>query len=684
MSQNPLLFPGGLPPFDKIDPTHIRAGMRELLAELASELETLEGAAGPTWDAAVEAPSALGERLGRAWGVVGHLMGVRNSDELRAAYEEVQPEIVAFGLRIAQSPALFEALEGLASSDSFSAMDQAQKRIIESSLRDARLSGVALRGAEKERFNAIQSEMAECATKFSNHVLDATKAFALTLTAAEDVEGLPDGLKQLASQAAQEAGAGESTPEAGPWRMTLDAPSMGPFLQYSPRRELREKIYRAFITRASSGENDNQPLIARILELRREEAQLLGFEDFAAMSLSTKMAPDVATVESMLEDLRGSSFDAAASDLADLRELAATRGAPEKEGLQPWDLGYWSERLREERYDYSEEALRPYFPFPRVLEGLFALAERLFGIRITAADGEAPVWNPEVRFFRVQNEAGEEVAAFYLDAYSRPAEKRGGAWMDECIGRAPGKKPVAYLVCNQAPPVGDQPSLMSFLEITTLFHEFGHGLQHMLTRVERPMVSGIRNIEWDAVELPSQFMENWCYEREVLLGLSEHIETGERLPVEVFEKIRAARTFRAGSDMLRQLYFGLTDLALHHSFDPQGERSAFDIQREVASKTTVLPPLPEDRFLCSFGHIFAGGYAAGYYSYKWAEVLSADAFAAFEEVGLEDEAAVRETGRRFRDTVLGLGGSRPPMEVFSEFRGREPSTEALLRHAGLR
>ena len=684
MLKNPILFSGGLPPFDEIKAAHVGAGMRELLAELARDLEVLEANADPTWDAAIEAPTALGERLGRAWGVVGHLMGVRNSDELRAAYEEVQPEIVAFGLRIAQSPALFAALEGLAGGEAFAAMDETQKRIIDSSLRDARLSGVALRGAEKERFNAIQAEMAECATKFSNHVLDATKAFALTLEKAADVEGLPESLKQLAAQAAREAGDPESTAEAGPWRITMDAPSMGPFLQYSPRRELREQLYRAYITRASEGENDNTRLIEKILELRREEARLLGYSDFAAMSLSTKMAPDVATVEGMLEDLRASSFDAASSDLADLRELAEVRGAPEKDDLQPWDLGYWSERLREDRYDYSEEALRPYFPFPRVLEGLFALAERLFGIRITAADGEASVWNTAVRFFRVQDETGEEIAAFYLDAYSRPAEKRGGAWMDECIGRAPGKKPVAYLVCNQTPPVGDQPSLMSFLEITTLFHEFGHGLQHMLTQVERPMVSGIRNVEWDAVELPSQFMENWCYEREVLLGLSAHVKTGETLPVEIFEKIRAARTYRAGSDMLRQLYFGLTDLALHHDFDPQGERNAFDIQREVAARTTVLPPLPEDRFLCSFGHIFAGGYAAGYYSYKWAEVLSADAFAAFEEVGLDNEVAVKETGRRFRDTVLGLGGSRPPMDVFAAFRGREPSTDALLRHAGLR
>ena len=680
---NPLLFAGGLPPFDQVRPEHVVPAMRQLLAELGEELEEIEAAASPGWEAAVEAPAALGERLGRAWGVVGHLMGVRNSDELRAAYEEMQPEVVAFGLRMAQSRPLYDALEGLAQGDGFAGLDATRQRIVESGLRDAQLAGVALEGDAKARFNEIQGELAECSTKFSNHVLDATKAFSLTLREADEVAGLPESLRQLAAQAALEAGEAGATPADGPWRITLDAPSVSPFLQHARRRDLREAIYRAYVTRASEGELDNAGLIERILRLRREEAQILGFADFAALSLSTKMAGEAGAVDAMLEELRRASFEPARHELEELRELAAARGAAEAADLQPWDVAFWAERLREERYAYSDEALRPWFPLPRVLDGLFALAHRLFGVTIEAADGEAPTWHESVRFFRVHDESGEEIAAFYLDPYSRPAEKRGGAWMDECIGRAPGRKPVAYLVCNQAPPVGDQPSLMSFYEVNTLFHEFGHGLQHMLTRIERPMVSGIRNIEWDAVELPSQFMENWCYERDVLLGLSEHVETGEKLPAETFEKIRAARTFRAGSDMLRQLYFGMTDMALHHELAEGGAETAFDVQRRVAEKTTVLPPLPEDRFLCSFGHIFAGGYAAGYYSYKWAEVLSADAFGAFEEVGLDNEAAVRETGRRFRETVLGMGGSRPPMEVFRAFRGREPSTEALLRHAGL-
>jgi oligopeptidase A len=490
-------------------------------------------------------------------------------------------------------------------------------------------------------------------------------------------------LLELAAQAARQAGDEAATANAGPWRITLDAPSYVPFMQHSRRRDLRERLYRAFVTRASSGEHDNTPLLDRILRLRREQASLLGFESFAEMSLYTKMAPDVAAVERLLGELREASWDAAGRDLDDLRALARESGAPEADDFKNWDAAFWAERLRERRYAYSDEALRPYFPLPRVLEGLFALAGRLFGVRVRAADGEAPVWHPDVRFFCVEDPSGSPVAAFYLDPYSRPAEKRGGAWMDEVVGRGPGRLPIAHLVCNQIPPVGDRPSCMTFDEVHTLFHEFGHGLQHMLTTVERPLAAGIRNVEWDAVELPSQFMENWCYHRETLLGLSRHVDTGEPLPDEMFEKLRAARTFRAGSDMLRQLYFAFLDLELHQRWRPDGGESVFDVQHRVAARTTVLPPLPEDRFLCSFSHIFSGGYAAGYYSYKWAEVLSADAFSAFEEAGLEDPRAVAETGLRFRDTILALGGSRHPMDVFKAFRGREPSTVALLRQAGL-
>ncbi|MGH0038453.1 MAG: M3 family metallopeptidase [Myxococcota bacterium] len=688
---NPLLKLDALPDYASVRAEHVVPAVRSLLEELGRELESVEADAAPSWTGLVEPLERMGDRLERVWGVARHLLSVRNSDALREAFETVQPEVVEFGLRVGQSRAIYDALLSLKGGADWSGLDPAQQRIVATLIRDARHSGVGLEGEDRERFNAIQAELAELSTRFGNHVLDATKAFSLTLRDAAEVDGLPESWRQLAAQSAREAGEEGATPESGPWRLTLDAPSFFPFMEHGRRRDLRERVYRAYVTRASSGELDNEPLIRRILELRREEAALLGFDHYAALSLDSKMAPDVEAVERLLEELRKPSIAAAQDDLRELREFASERGAEEADDLQLWDVAFWAERLRERRFDYSEEDLRPYFPLPVVLEGLFSLAGRLFGVEIVAADGEAPVWHPDVRFFRVRDDRGAECAAFYLDPYSRPAEKRGGAWMDECVGRSrllapagqPVRLPVAHLVCNGTPPVDGRPSCMTFDEVTTLFHEFGHGLQHMLTRVDYGLAAGIRNVEWDAVELPSQFMENWCYEPEILRGMSAHVESGEPLPDDLIAKIRAARTFRAGSDMLRQLYFALTDLALHTRFDPSGEESPFDVQRRVAERTTVLPPLPEDRFLCSFGHIFGGGYAAGYYSYKWAEILSADAFAAFEEAGLDDEAAVREAGRRYRDTVLALGGSRPPMDVFVAFRGREPETRALLRHAGL-
>ena len=673
----------GLPRFDRIRPEHVVPGMTTLLAELEQDFERIEQHAAPTWHAIVEPLEHLNDRLGLAWGTVGHLMGVRNSDELRAAHEQVQPAVVTFSLRVGQSQPVYRALRELRDGPEWARLDATQQRIVTSLVRDAELSGVGLAPAEQERFNAIQAELAECATRFSNHVLDATRAFSLTLTSRDEVAGLPQSALELAAQAARQAGEENATAADGPWRVTLDGPSYVPFQQHSRRRDLREHLYRAYVTRASSGELDNEPLLGQILRLRREEARLLGFASYAQLSLASKMAPSVEAVETMLEELRAASYPAAERDLEELRALARAAGAPEADDLRPWDVAFWAERLRESRFAYTEEELRPYFPLPRVLDGLFALTSRLFGLTVRPADGAAAVWNPEVRFFRIFDESGSEVAAFFLDPYSRPHEKRGGAWMDECVGRAPNRRPVAYLICNQVPPVDGKPSLMTFGEVNTLFHEFGHGLQHMLTNVERPLAAGIRNIEWDAVELPSQFMENWCYHRETLLGLTGHYLTGERLPEEPFRKIEASRTFRAGSDMLRQIYFALTDLALHHEYDADGDRTPFDVQHRIASRTTTIPPLPEDRFLCGFTHIFGGGYAAGYYSYKWAEVLSADAFGAFEEAGLDDPVAIARTGRRFRDTVLALGGSRHPMEVFEAFRGRAPTTEALLRHSGL-
>ena len=689
---NPLHLYGALPRFDLVEPSHVEPGIRELLDELFVLLDRLEASFQPSWTGLIEPLEAMSERLGYAWGLVGHLMGVKNSDALRAAHAVVQKEVVTFGLRLAQSRPIFEGLEALRAGPDFYALDAPQRRIVETLLREAKHAGVGLDETARTRFNEIQAELAELGTRFGNHVLDATQAFAMLITDPGEMAGIPESLKQLTAQNARESGDEGATAERGPWRVTLDAPVLMPFLEHGENRRRREELYRAYITRASSGELDNTSIIERILELRYEMAVLLGFESFAELSIDSKMAPSIAAVEGLLEELRAASIEAARTDLDALRgyaEKARKAGkADDFETLELWDVAFFAERLREARFDYSEEALRPYFPFPHVLEGLFALARRLFGVSIVSADGETSVWHPDVRFFRLfgeGGEGGEPIAEFFLDPYSRSEDKRGGAWMDECLGRS-GQRlrtPVAYLVCNQTPPVDGKPSQMSFDEVVTLFHEFGHGLQHMLTRVEYGLASGIRNIEWDAVELPSQFMENWCYHRETLIGLSQHVDTGEPLPDELFDKIEAARTYRAGSQMLRQLYFASMDLALHREDLRRSGQDVFDVQRRIAESTTVLPPLDEDRFLCSFGHIFAGGYAAGYYSYKWAEVLSADAFSAFEEAGLEDSSALAEIGRRFRDTVLSLGGGTPPMEVFEAFRGRPPSPAALLRHSGL-
>ncbi|MCA9014494.1 MAG: M3 family metallopeptidase, partial [Planctomycetaceae bacterium] len=477
----------------------------------------------------------------------------------------------------------------------------------------------------------------------------------------------------------------EATPEQGPWRISLDFPCFGPFMQHCRNRDLREKVYRAFITRASEGDVDNTPLIPQILKLRKEKAQLLGYKNFAEVSLAEKMAPSIDAVLEMEERLRTASWDAGQQDLKDLQEFAAEQG--ETEPIIQWDFAFWSERLREQRFNYTDEELRPYFSLEKVLDGLFQLVNRIFGITVTAVAEDVPIWNKDVRYFNIADEGGEIIAGFYLDPYARPADKRGGAWMDDCLGRKIVQGniqiPVAHLVCNSTPPVGNKPSLMTFREVETLFHEFGHGLQHMLTTINEADAAGINGVEWDAVELASQFMENWCYHKPTLLGMAKHFETGETLPDDLFEKIKAARNFQAGTQMLRQIQFGVVDLKLHSEFDPEGPQTVFDVQREVSQTTSVLPMLPEDRFLCSFQHIFAGGYSAGYFSYKWAEVLSADAFSAFEEAGLDNEQAVAETGRRFRHTILAKGGSCHPMDLFKEFRGREPSPEPLLRHTGL-
>ncbi|MEX2287360.1 MAG: M3 family metallopeptidase, partial [Planctomycetaceae bacterium] len=681
LHDNPLLQSEGLPPFDRIEPKHVVPAVRHVLAEAGKQLDELDRDVEPTWQGTVERLDEIGRPFEYAWGPVSHLTGVLNSPELRTAHETVLGEMVSFGLRVKQSEPIYKALKAVKEGKAWNSLDAAQRRIVEKKLLDAELSGIGLPSEQRERFNEIARELSQLSTDFSNHVLDATKAFSLIITRKEDAEGLPPSLRQLAAQSynqARKEGDVEATADEGPWRITLDSPSSGPFLQHCRVRELRETVYRAFITRASEGELDNGQLIPHILRLRKEKSQLLGFETFADVSLAQKMAPNVAAVNEMFETLRAASWKPAQRDLGDIQQLAAASGF--KGELKHWDIAFWAERLREQRFDFTDEQLRPYFPLERVLDGLFGLVNRIFGITVQPADGRAPVWQKDVRYFEIADETGRPIASFYLDPYSRPENKRGGAWMDDCLCRRRYdghlQLPVAHLICNSTPPVGDKPSLMTFREVETLFHEFGHGLQHMLTTVDYADASGINGVEWDAVELPSQFMENWCYHKPTLVGMTAHYQTGEPLPDDLFEKICAARTFRSGTMMLRQLNFGMTDIELHTSFDPDGKETVLDVQRRVAKKTSLLPVLPEDRSLCSFSHIFAGGYAAGYYSYKWAEVLSADAFSAFEEAGLDDEKAIAQIGRRFRATVLSLGGGRHPMEIYKDFRGREPTPEA--------
>ncbi|MBI1313617.1 M3 family peptidase [bacterium] len=709
LKDNPLLISSGLPAFDRIRPEHVVPAVKHLLAEAEKQLADLEATIEPTWGGCFVRLEQLDRPFEYGWGPVAHLFGVKNSPELREAYEAVLDDVVQFGLRASQSKPIYEACLAIRDGDDWPKLTPARQRIVEKKIQSAELSGIGLEGEQRERFNEISQELSQLSTKFSNNVLDATKVFELIISDAADVDGMPASALAMAAQSynakqseqsevavassnagssATCEGAAEATPESGPWRFTLDAPSVMPFLQHCRRRDLREKMYRAFVTRAGEGELDNTATINRTLALRQEKAELLGFANYAELSLAKKMAPSVAAIDEMFETLRAASWDAAVRDLDEVRELAAASGHDGE--LAHWDIAFWAERLREQKFDYTDEQLRPYFPLEKALDGMFALVEKLFGIKVRQSDN-APLWHKDVRYFEVDNENGQQIAAFYLDPYSRPENKRGGAWMNDCLGRCiidgQVRLPVAHLVCNSTPPVGDKPSLMTFREVETLFHEFGHGLQHMLTVIDDADAAGINGIEWDAVELPSQFMENWCYHHPTLLSISGHYQTGQPLPDELFEKLKASRTFRSGTMTLRQLTFGMTDLRLHGGYQPPADGSdgetVFDVQRRVAEKTSVLPMLPEDRFLCSFTHIFAGGYAAGYYSYKWAEVLSADAFAAFEEASLDDEAAVQQTGRRFRDTVLALGGSRHPMDVFRDFRGREPDTTALLTHCGL-
>ncbi|KMZ73119.1 Oligopeptidase A [Zostera marina] len=688
---NPLLEHfSAFPPFDAVLPSHVVPAVRSLLNQLEADLAQLENSLEPSWPKLVEPYEKIIDRFHVVWGIVNHLKAVKDSPDLRTAIDQVQPDKVKFQLRLDQSKPIFNAFNSIRNSSSWSTLPIACKRIVEAQIKEAVLNGVALHDDKREEFNKIEQELEKLSQKFGENVLDATKKFEKLITDKKEIDGLPPSALGLAAQTAVSKGHANATAEDGPWMITLDAPSFLPVMQHARNRTLREEVYRAYVTRASSGDLDNTPIIDQILKLKLQKAKLLGYNNYAEVSMATKMAT-VDKAEELLEKLRSASWNAAVQDMEELKTFALEKGADEANNLSHWDINFWSERLRESKYDINEEELRPFFSLPLVMDGLFTLAKKLFNINIEPADGLASVWNTDVKFYCVKDSLGSPLAYFYFDPYSRPSEKRGGAWMDEVVSRsrvmacdgAPVRLPVAHMVCNQSPPVGSKPSLMTFREVETVFHEFGHALQHMLTKQNEGLVAGIRGIEWDAVELPSQFMENWCYHRDTLMSIAKHYDTGECLPEEVYLKLVKARTFRAGSLSLRQIRFSSVDLELHSKYISGGSETIYDVDSRVGKLTQVIPLLPEDRFLCSFSHIFGGGYAAGYYSYKWAEVLSADAFSAFEDVGLENEGAIKETGNRFRETILALGGGKAPLEVFVDFRGREPSPEALLRHNGL-
>ena len=673
---NPLLDFSGLPRFDAVRPEHVTPAIAELLAENRALLTRLEKAPATWTDFA--APFFDGsERLSRAWGIVGHLHAVMDVPEWREAYNANLPEVTRFFAELGQNQHLFAQFKALRAGPGYESLTAAQKRIVEHEIRDFRLSGAELPEDAKPRFQAIQEELASLQAKFSENLLDATNAFAEIVTDEAELAGIPaDAVEAARTAAARDAATG--------WKFTLHMPSYLPVMQYAESRRLRETLYRAYATRAAEfhalggkQEWDNMPLIRRLLELRAEEAGHLGYGNFAEVSLVPKMAESPADVLAFLRELAVKSKPFAERDMAELREFAVSQGLT---SLEPWDIGWASEKLKQERYSFSDEEVRQYFPEPKVLEGLFRVIETLFAVRIRP--DAAPAWHEDVRFFRIEDAAGGFVGQFYLDLYARDT-KRGGAWMDDAITRrnteAGIQTPVAYLNCNFSRPVGNKPALFTHDEVITLFHETGHGLHHLLTRVEELGVSGINGVEWDAVELPSQFMENFCWEWDVLRHMTAHVDSGEPLPRELFDKMLAAKNFQAGLGTLRQIEFASFDMRLHDDFDPNAGKTALDLLNEIRREVAVIVPPAYNRFPNNFSHIFAGGYAAGYYSYKWAEVLSADAYAMFEENGVLSP----EVGHRFWSEILAQGGARPALESFKAFRGREPTIDALLRHSGM-
>ena len=684
---NPLLDFSGLPRYAEIKPEHVTSATEELLQRNRTLMSSLlADPAAPTWDNFVQPFEDANEHLARAWGQVGHLNAVMNSTELREVYNANLPKITQYYAELSQNLALFEKYKAIRNSANYATLNPEQQKVIEHELRDFRLGGAELPEDKKARFMAIQEKLSALTSKFSDNLLDATNAFTCVIEDEKGISGIPADECQVAAEAAQQAG-------TKGWLFTLKAPSYGPVMQYADNRALRERMYRAYTTRASEqatadnkADLDNTPLMTEILKLRAEEARMLGFANYAELSLASKMADSPQQVKEFLLELAQRARPFAEKDLEELRAFAAAQlglenpSAELRTGLQAWDIGYVSEKLRQQRYAFSEQEVKQYFPEDAVLSGLFGLVETLFGLRIKPSS--APAWHEDVRFFDIRDDKDLLIGQFYIDLYAR-ASKRGGAWMDDAITRRRTAKgiqiPVAYLNCNFASPLGGKPALFTHDEVITLFHEFGHGLHHLLTEVEELGVSGINGVEWDAVELPSQFMENFCWEWDVLQGMTRHSETGKKLPRDLYDKMIAAKNFQSGLQMLRQIEFSLFDLRLHSDYDAEGTQSVQELLDEVRKEVAVLIPPSFNRFQNSFSHIFAGGYAAGYYSYKWAEVLSADAYSLFEENGILNTA----TGSHFREQVLAVGGSRDAMDSFIAFRGREPKIDALLRHNGL-
>lgn len=687
---NPLLNQTDLPLFSQIKPEHVEPAIDKLLKNVRNVVaQCLAVNEVYTWENLVDPIETAEDRLNKAWSPVSHLNSVMNNDALRDAYNACLPKLSDYATEMGQNEKLFHAYESIVSRETFNELSKAQQKVITNALRDFKLSGVALPEDKKQRYKEISQQLSSLTSRYSENVLDATNAWTKLITDVNELAGLPETALAQAKQSAEmfhveqaeKNGTTfhvEQSPES--WLITLQYPSYLAVMMHADNRELRREVYSAFATRASEGDFDNTQIMEEILALRHEEAQLLDFENYAQLSLATKMADSCDNVISFLEDLAQKSLPQARQDVEDLKKFARENYGIEE--LQTWDVTYLSEKMRQQHYQLSQEEVKSYFPVQKVLSGLFEILNRLYGLTFTEIH-EFDRWHETAQLFETTDRAGQKRGRFYLDLFARN-KKRGGAWMDDCIGRRKldGKNvqlPVAYLVCNFTPPTADTPSLLTHDDVTTLFHEFGHGLHHVLTQVDYLGVSGINGVAWDAVELPSQFMENWCWDKESLSLISAHYQTGESLPDSLFEKMLAAKNFQAGMMMVRQLEFSLFDFHIHRDFDPKRGGRIYETLNQVREKVAVLPAPEFNRFAHSFSHIFAGGYAAGYYSYKWAEVLSSDAFSLFEEKGIFDA----ETGRAFLTNILEQGGSDDAMELFKNFRGREPSVEALLRHNGI-